>query len=152
MDLIKYKLSLLNKINHYQLALINEIKHINILGNIDNINDIVLYIINIYNINNIIDINYKYILNNDIIINNNKNNNICIIYYQSIWYKYNLQNIISKYDKVLFVIDETNSKIYESFSNYINLYHNMIIIKYEYNTKYLISNVKNIDIILDKKY
>ena len=65
---------------------------------------------------------------------------------------YNLQNIISKYDKVLFVIDETNSKIYESFSNYINLYHNMIIIKYEYNTKYLISNVKNIDIILDKKY
>lgn len=152
MDSIKYKLSLLNIINHYQLALINEIKGISKLDNINSINNIILYIINMYNINNIIDINYKHILNDNVIINNNKNDNICIIYYPYIWSKCDLKNIILKYNKVLFIIDETNSNNYNTFSNNINIYHNIIIIKYDYNTKYLISNVKNIDIILDKIY
>lgn len=155
MDSIKYKLSLLNKINHYQLALIHNIKSIYDFNNIKSINNILLYIIKIYNIDNIIniydliDIGHNNILNNEMLL---KNKNICILYNSYEYDKNKLYYIISKYDKILFIIDEINSNNYNTFSNNINLYHNIIIIKYDYNTKYLISNVKNIDIILDKKY
>lgn len=162
---IKYKLSIYNKINYYQLLLINDINStiINIVNNY-NTNNIILFNLfyeNILKINtkkNIININnandYNEILNlyntkNNIVIVSNHNNIFC-----KKWTKDELYNIFNKYKNLLFIIDETyiyeNLKDIFSCVDFINLFHNIIVIKtfnniFKCNIKYIVSNVKLIN-------
>lgn len=166
---IKYKLSIYNKVNYYQLLLINDINSsvINIVNNYNTNNtnnNIILFnsfyknILetktqkNIINLENNIDyenILTKYNIKGNIVFLSNFNN-----IFSKKWTKYELHNIFNKYRNLLFIIDETyinendvnNNTIY-SCSNCINLFYNILVIKtlsniFDTNVKYVVSNVK----------
>ena len=163
---IKYKLSIYNKVNYYQLLLINDINStiINISNHITNKN-ILLFnkfyknilendtnknIINIpynTNYNKIFDL---YNIENNSIVLLSNNNNI----FSKIWSKTELFKMFRDYPQIIFIIDETYSNV-NSFNIYscsdcINSFHNIIVMKtllneFDTDIKYIISNVKLIN-------
>jgi hypothetical protein len=168
---IKYKLSIYNKVNYYQLLIIEDINStiINIINNynLKKSNNTKYYNIILFNLfykkiletntqNNIItidnDIYYEDILNKY----NVKGNILFLSNYNNIfskkWTKQELHDIFNKYNNLLFIIDETftNNNLIYSCVDCINLFHNILIIKtlddeIYTNIKYIVSNVKLIN-------
>ena len=166
---IKYKLSIYNKVNYYQLLLINDINSsvINIVNNYNTNNtnnNIILFnsfyknILetktqkNIINLENEIDYDltlHKYNIKGNILFLSNFNN-----IFSKKWSEDELHNMFNKYRNLLFIIDETfinendvNDNSMYSCSNCINSFHNILVIKtlsniFDTNIKYLVGNVK----------
>lgn len=166
---IKYKLSIYNKINYYQLLLINDIDStiLNIFGNMTNKN--ILLFSKFYkkllekNTNkNIIYISYNTNYNQIFDLYNRENNSIVFLsnnnnIFSKIWSKRELFKMFRDYPQIIFIIDETysNENSFDIFScaEYINKFHNIIVIKTSLNTydnnkeyiKYIVSNVNLIN-------
>lgn len=148
MDNLIFKLSIYNRVNNYQISLIQDI-NIFIKNEINKYDNIIIFNQS-YN-------KYQKIFDNKKIINKDVNNilpydktNICILSNDN-WTENEIKNMLKRYNNIFFIIDETNEKVY-SCVDYINHYHNLLVIKKTYNNSYIVSNTKIIDNINKKIY